>query len=135
MTNVLQFKDLAAKEAEAIELETAMRGVALKHGGGGGTSGPMEPSMKDYVDARDDAIESRLSAKLDTLATKATIWGAMGTAVALILAAIAFGGDRFDSGMGMADVKVAQDERDMRQDESMRQINEKLDRLIAARQP
>lgn len=108
----------------------------LKHGGGGGTSGPMEPAvpLKDYVDARDEAVETRLMAKLDQLSTKGTIWGAAGTVIAIILAVMAFGGDRFDSGMDASNVvetaRKVQAETDAKQDERLRQIDSKLDLLI-----
>ena len=73
----------------------------LQFGGGGGTSGPMDPSVsiKDYVDARDEAIETRLFAKLDTIPTKSTIWGAVGVIIGTMLAVLAFAGDRFDGGI------------------------------------
>lgn len=118
------------KAALAKELET------LKTGGGGGTSGPMEPAvpLKDYVDARDDAVEARLAAKLDTLASKATIWGAVATGTAILLAVMAFGGDRFDSGMAASTVveeyQARQSLVDQRQDKQLTGMNQKLDELL-----
>lgn len=108
----------------------------LKHGGGGGTSGPVEPAvpLKDYVDARDEAVESRLMAKLDTLSTKGTIWGAVATGTALLFAALAFGGDRFDSGMSASAVaehiQTNQKTVDAAQNSRLKQMDDKLDILI-----
>jgi len=91
--------------------------------------------IKEYVDARDDAIESRLGAKLDKLPSSDTvrnnIWGAALTVLGILLAVLAFGGDRFDAGIGQADSRQTQLERDSDQDNSMAEINEKLDILIA----
>lgn len=121
-------REQAEKEAE--------QPAHLKGGGGGGTSGGMEPAvpLKDYVDAKDEAVETRLMAKLEQLSTKSTIWGAAATVVAIILAVLAFGGDRFDSGMNVsAIVKQVQDSQhatDQRQDAKLQQIDEKLDKLL-----
>ena len=104
----------------------------------GGTSGPMEPSvsLKDYVDKADEAVESRLMSKLDTLATKdalrSNIWGAVAALAALILGLAAFGGDRFDAGLGIADQRQEQLKRDEQQDRAVAQMNGKLDVLIAS---
>ncbi|MDG2003881.1 MAG: hypothetical protein P8J20_11170 [Novosphingobium sp.] len=98
--------------------------------------GPMDTSvnMKDYVDARDDAIESRLSTKLDKLPTRSTVWGAVATGVGLILAALAFGGDRFDGGVGagglLQDQAGKQAATDEAQDAKLELMNQKLDILI-----
>lgn len=105
--------------------------LPLHGGGSGGTYDGMVP-IKDYVDARDEAVESRLKAKLDTLATKGTIWGAVATAVAVAVTIISFAGDRFDSGIGMADQRQAQIQRDNAQDKAVADINRKLDILVAA---
>jgi len=96
----------------------------------------MEPvvPVKDYIDARDDAIESRLVQKLDTLPTKGTIWGAAGTIVALLLAVAAFAGDRFDGGMSASSLLAEQAEQqaatDQAQDAQLQVMNQKLDILI-----
>jgi hypothetical protein len=97
--------------------------------------------MKDYVDARDDAVESRLSAKLDKLPTKGTVWGAVAaivgsifTALAITLGVISFGGDRFDAGMGISPaIQAAQQNQtqiDARQDAQMNVMDQKLDIII-----
>jgi hypothetical protein len=64
-----------------------------------------------------------------------TVWGAGATIIAVVLAAIAFGGDRFDAGMSVADQQADQIIRDGQQDKSVREINDKLDRLIAVQAP
>lgn len=108
----------------------------LNHGGGGGTSGSMET-----VDAKIAAAEARTDTKfaelrgdLQKFATKGTVWGAVGSAVAAILgvllALMAFGGDRFDAGLGQADVRQAQLERDAKQDADVVGMNSKLDALL-----
>jgi hypothetical protein len=96
----------------------------------------MEPSvsLKDYVDARDEAVESRMSAKLETLPTKNTVWGAVATGIGLLAALIAFGGDRFDGGVSVsptiAKLQVEQAKRDADQDAQLKLMDQKLDVLI-----
>lgn len=103
---------------------------------GGGGSGPMEPqiTIKDYVDARDDAIETRLSGKLDKLPTKGTVWGAVATGIGLLAALLAYGGDRFDGGVSVsptiAKLQTQQEIRDKEQDAKLELMNQKLDVLI-----
>jgi len=103
---------------------------------GGGGSGPVEPSVniKEYVDARDDAVESRLSAKLDRVPTKGTVWGAMATAVGILVAIAAFGADRFDGGIGASSLvreqQAIQKKADDAQDAKIELMNQKLDILI-----
>lgn len=104
----------------------------LKHGGGGGTSGGMET-----VDAKIAASEARTDTKfaelrgdLKDFATKGTVWQAAATIIAVILAAIAFGGDRFDAGIGMADVAQNQIQRDAEQDQAVKRMEAKLDQLL-----
>lgn len=111
--------------------------LPLQFGGGGGTSGGM-----DIMDAKIAAAEARTDTKfaelrsdLKDFATKGTVWGAVASGVVAILGVlvglIAFGGDRFDAGLGMADVRQAQAERDAKQDQAVKDINAKLDQLIA----
>lgn len=71
-----------------------------------------------------------LRADLKGYATKSTVWQAAATIIAVVLAAIAFGGDRFDAGIGMADIHQAQMQRDAKQDEAVSQMDRKLDKLI-----
>jgi hypothetical protein len=108
----------------------------LKGGGGGGTSGPMnnELGIKDYVDAKNEAVETRLLAKLDKLPTLGALLGVAATVVGVILAAMAFGGDRFDSGMGAGAIveNVRKEQRviDQRQNAKLSAIDQKLDLLV-----
>lgn len=117
--------------------------LPLKGGGGGGTSGPMEPSvsLKEYVDKADEAVESRLVAKLDQLPGKGTIWGAAAaivggvfSALAIGLAAVSWGGDRFDAGLSVAPTMAAAQQRqqvvDQRQDAQLSEMDDKLDLII-----
>jgi hypothetical protein len=96
----------------------------------------MEPvvPVKDYIDARDDAIESRLSSQLEKLPSKGTVWGAVATGVGLMLAFLAFGGDRFDGGMSaspMLNEQAAQQAKvDESQDAKLELMDQKLDVLI-----
>lgn len=114
--------------------------------GSGGEGGGAPPSgsrltMRDYVDARDDAVESRLAAKLDRLPTKGTIWGAVAaivgsvfTALAIAIGLISFGGDRFDAGMGFSpaiqSMQHNQSKVDARQDAELSVMDDKLDVII-----
>lgn len=98
--------------------------------GGNGSQNSSELSVKDYVDAKTEAIESRLLSRLEKLADKSTIWSAVATGTAIILAVLAFAGDRFDAGMNMSELKSAQSQRDFQQDSQLNQINDKLDALL-----
>lgn len=111
------------------------------YGGGGG--GPMEPtiSIKDYVDARDEAVESRLASKLDKLPSTATLWtavasiiGGIFTALAITIGVLAFGADRFDGGTNVSPqieaARKTQSIIDANQDAKAAQMNRKLDLII-----
>ena len=103
-------------------------------GGGGGGTVEWQGLMKDYVDSRDDAIESRLVAKLDKLATKGTIWAALAAALGIIFAALAIAGDRFDSGLSvspvMSQMQASQAATDREQNAKLQRVDDKLDILI-----
>lgn len=103
--------------------ESAGIGAQSRSGGSGG-GGKMGVDMRDYVDARTaevraentlaiGKVESRvdiLTTHLDSqfnalsarITTKWTTWGAALTVLGVILAALAFGGDRFDGGVQLA---------------------------------
>lgn len=114
------------REREALALENR----SLKHGGGDGTSSGM-----DSVDAKIAAAEARTDTKftelrgdLKAFATKNTVWGAAGSLFLGVLAVLAFAGDRFDAGIGQADTRQAQLERDQRQDAKLDEILKRLPR-------
>jgi hypothetical protein len=90
--------------------------------------------MRDYVDARDDAVESRLNARLDKLATKGTIWAATGTALGLVLAAWAIAGGAFSSGLSVspsiARLQNSQAAVDLEQNTKLESLDNKLDVII-----
>ncbi len=103
----------------------------------------MEPTvaLKDYIDARDDAVEARLSATLANLSTKQTVWNATAvivtgllTIAGLFLAALAIGSDRFNGGLSVspiiAQVQSEQRQTDQDQDAKLNAIDQKLDVLI-----
>lgn len=137
VTDLQEFRTKQAAERAA----AGEQGELPLHGGGGG--GSMEPNvaLKDYIDARDDAIESRLTASLANLSTKQTVWNAAGVVVAtlltitgLVLAALAIGSDRFNGGLSVspiiAQVQSEQRKIDQAQDTKLEAINQKLDILI-----
>ena len=112
---------------------------------GGGKGGPpVEPSfdiMKAYVDSRNEAVESRLTQELAKHPTNTAFWGgivaviaAVFTVLGILLAVIAFGGDRFDGGMSastmMSANQKAQSETDTKQDTKLRQMDDKLDVIL-----
>jgi hypothetical protein len=141
MSNVVKVQKWEALKAAIHTVEDDVEiEVPLNHGGGGGTSGGMET-----VDAKIAAAEARTDTKfaelrgdLKSFATakelRNAVWGAAAVVIATVLAAIAFGGDRFDAGLGMADVRQAQLQRDDKQDEALKSIEGKLDKLIEAQQ-
>lgn len=118
---------------------------SLKTGGGGGTFGFMEPASKEYVDlktaltsAQNDARFSEVLSEIRSLRGlvegKPSTWQMIGavfagaaTILGVILAALAYGGDRFDGGIGLADQRQEQIQRDADQDA----IIKRLDALLA----
>lgn len=118
----------------------------LKHGGGGGNSGGMDNASREYVDLKLEAALSRVEGKFDLLnqnlasleARTPTWWAILGAVmigVATILAALAFAGDRFDSGIGLADQRLEQLQRDQEQSERLEQILLGLERLSSRENP
>lgn len=116
---------------------TGLSVVGAEYGGGGGPMEPMIP-VKEYIDARDDAVESRLDQKLGTLATASqmrnNIWGAAAAIIGIALAALALAGDRFDGGMSVSPIisKVQENQSkiDKNQDAKLELMDQKLDLLI-----
>lgn len=115
--------------------------IPLQHGGGGGTWDGMDAeaiinAKVAAAEARVDTKFAELRADLSHLPTKGTIWGAIGTAIVailgVILAMLSYGGDRFDSGVSLADHRQSQMQRDADQDRAVANINSKIDQLIAA---
>ena len=99
----------------------------------------MEPASKDYVDLKIEAslakIEARLSVMPTTGAMLMTAFTSSVAIVGLILAVLSFGGDRFDSGIGLADrinesVEVPQPRSGV--DDTQAAIINRLDALLAA---
>lgn len=131
--------DDADRELTEANNELHRQMEALKQGGGGGMSGGM-----DTVDAKIAAAEARTDTKFaelrgdlnaqfgeikTQLASKAGTGTVIGTGLGLfaaVAALIAFGGDRFDAGLGMSDVRQAQLERDQRQDAKLDEILKRL---------
>jgi hypothetical protein len=100
---------------------------------GGGDGRP--PS--DVVDAKIAASEARTDTKFAELrgdisrfATKGTAWGAMATAIGVVLTVAALAGDRFDAGMTVKDAVEAttsgQKARDAAQDQKLDEILSRL---------
>lgn len=124
------------------------RELPLFGGGGGGTSGGM-----DAVDAKVAAAEARTDTKfaelrrdLDQFATKGTVWkgvastiAAVVTAVGVLLAVLAFGGDRFDAGVvaggALAPYAEQQRSRDTQQDRKLDEILRRLPAPSASPRP
>jgi hypothetical protein len=135
------------------ETAGSVRKRAARFGGGKGGGG-VETTIpiKDYIDARDDAVEARLSSKLDGVlselsklpkvsdleanrrSTVNNIWGGVAAVLGVILAFLAFGGDRFDGGMSVspviAQVQQSQKTIDESQDAKQALLDDKLDIVI-----
>lgn len=116
---------------------------SLKGGDGGGTFNDM-----DVVDAKIAAAEARTDTKfvelgraLDKLATKDdvaasqtatrnSVWTAIGVALGIILAVLAFAANRFDAGVSaggaIAPYVAAQQQRDHSQDAKLDEILKRL---------
>jgi hypothetical protein len=111
--------------------------LPLKGGGGGGTSNGMTVPIKDYVDARDAAVTSdmhaefaKLRSDLARLPSTATLITTGLVIVGIILAAMAFGGDRFSAGISLADQRQQQLQRDQAQDAAAKRNDVKLDEIL-----
>lgn len=137
MPEVVNFNAFKSSLGVAVE---GPQNSALKHGGGDGTSDGMETvdAKIAAAEARTDTKFAELRSDLKEFATtsqlRATVWGATAVIIATGLAAVAFGGDRFDAGMGMADRIAEQKARDQIQDQSVQRIEGKIDRLIEAQE-
>ncbi len=98
----------------------------------------MDPAIVDAkieaAEARVDTEFAKLRGELDKLpGTWTLVTTVIGSAVTLflaIIAVLAFGGDRFDGGLGLAAMQREQIERDARQDALIVEVNEKLDVLL-----
>ncbi len=111
--------------------------LPLKGGSGGGTSGGMTVSIKDYIDARDAAVTSdmhaefaKLRSDMARLPSTITLITTALVIVGIILAAMAFGGDRFSAGISLADQRQQQLKRDNAQDAASKQNAAKLDEIL-----
>lgn len=142
MASIRQVYESGAKVADFNDLSHAQ---TLKTGGGGGTSGFMDPASKEYVDlktaltsAQNDArfseVLSEIRSLRDLIEGKPSTWQMVGavfagaaTILGVILAALAYGGDRFDGGIGLADQRQEQLRRDAAQDA----LISRLDVLLA----
>ena len=142
--------DVQSEAFRAMQASKDQHELPLRGGGGGGTFPPMET-----VDAKIAAAEARTDTKfsdlrrdMDKLATTAdvtagansnrnNVWGAALTVLAILLAILAFGGDRFDAGVNaggaLAPYAEQQRARDAQQDAADakrdRQFEEILKRL------
>ncbi|ETX26546.1 hypothetical protein [Roseivivax isoporae] len=115
----------------------------------------MESFAKDYVDqkfeterARTEVRFAELSGKMDTLSTKMDgvnhrmdgmvkrrdIWAAAGTTIGILLAFLAFAGNRFDAGLGLSpaisQIEERQEARDAAQDARFDDLGQKLDAVL-----
>ena len=112
----------------------------------------MEPEIttKDYIDRSMDTVRAQNDARFAEVLgeikdigqrlqhieniqlTARQLWGAVltgaATVLGVMLAALAFGSDRFDGGVGLADQRLEQMQRDADQDAIIR----RLDALLAA---
>jgi hypothetical protein len=146
MSDATQLRADAEHEAVRNKLDQiASQKEALKGGGGGGTFNGMDPASKEYVDMKVEAAISRIEGKFDLLNQRMdnlerntpsalSIWGAVFTGsvavVGLLLAALAYGGDRFDGGVSIAEQMRAQSERDAAQDAKMNEVFTRLDAAV-----
>ncbi|WP_411839223.1 hypothetical protein [Paracoccus sp. ME4] len=99
----------------------------------------MEPASKDYVDLKIEASLAKVEARLSVMPTTGTMLMTAFTSsvaiVGLILAILSFGGDRFDSGVGMADrleERVQTSNPQSGGEASQTEIIRRLDALLAA---
>jgi len=101
------------------------------------TEGKLGDMDQDLVDAKMAAAEARvdtefakLRGELQRLPGKATVWGAAGSLFLGVLAILSFGGDRLALGLGQADARQAQLQRDAAQDATAKETSAKLDEIL-----
>lgn len=110
------------------------------------TSSPMEPASKEYVDLKLEVALARIEAKLTHMPTTgamiATAFTAAVGVIGIILAAMSYGGDRFDGGVGLADQRYEElqrnnerDARDAEQDAIIRRLDALLTQEAATPAP
>jgi hypothetical protein len=108
----------------------------LKSGGGDGTSGGVDTTDAKIAaaEARTDTKFAELRGDMKDFVTKGALWAATGTIIATILgvllAVLAFGGDRFDAGItaggALAPYAEQQRARDAAQDRKFDEILRRL---------
>lgn len=116
--------------------------------GSGGGDGYVTVDIKEYVDARTDAVRaennarfSQVISRLDNLPTKWTTIGVGASVLLGVIAVLAFAGDRFDGGIAASSISVQQaveaqrisveaQELAKENAEQVRQLNGKIDTLI-----
>lgn len=109
-------------------------------GSGGSFVSPPPLLIKDYFDAREQAIELRFCGHLDGVPSRETAWnisivalGGIITLLTLFMGVIAFGGDRFDSSLSlssaMPQLQLEQQDIDAAQNTRLDHIDGRLDRI------
>ena len=104
-----------------------------------------EVTTKDYIDRSMDAVRAQNDARFaevlgeirglrQDISEKPSVWQMTGvvfagaaTILGVALAALSYGGDRFDGGVGMADQRFEQIQRDAEQDAIIRRLDAPLD--------
>lgn len=71
-----------------------------------------------------------VKASVDGKPGKFDVWGGLLALFVAFIAVLAFGGDRLSTGIGLADQRLEQLERDRQQDNTATEINSKLDKLL-----
>lgn len=106
----------------------------------------MDSATREYVDLKLEAALSRVDGKFDLLnqrmasleARTPSWWATLGAVmigVAAVLATLSFAGDRFDGGIGMADQRLEQLQRDQEQSERIDKILIQLDKVAGELRP
>ena len=128
---LLSVDNPAYKEA----LEERERASTLNGGGGGAKFNGMDSELIDAkvaaAEARVDTEFAKLRGELQRLPGKGTVWAAAGSLFLGVLAILSFGGDRLALGLGQADARQAQLQRDAKQDAASAELRASMKIILA----
>jgi len=124
----------AQNDARFAEVLGEMKAIGARVDVMGATLGAEISKLRSDIGTEIGGLTARINVLEKTTISKLQVWGAVFTGsvavVGLILAALAYGGDRFDGGVSIAEQMRAQSERDAAQDAKMNEVFTRLDAAV-----